>query len=70
MFKKIHPAFIVLFFGVFGLLAIVVLNDVYRSITRNQPISYDVVVLIKMAVAAFLGMVAGYLAKQDKEPMQ
>ena len=66
MFKKIHPTFVVLFFGLFLLLAAVVLNDVYRSITRNQPMSYDVIVLIKMTITAFLGMVVGYLSKQDK----
>jgi len=47
-----------------GLLSAVVLNDVYRSINRNQPLSYDVVVLIKMAMCAVLGATAGYIAKK------
>jgi len=47
-----------------GLLSMVVLNDVYRSITRGQPLSYDVVVLIKMAMCAALGATAGYIAKK------
>ena len=51
-------------FVLLGLLSVVVLNDVYRSINRNQPLSYDVVVLIKMTMCAVLGATAGYIAKK------
>ena len=62
MFKNLPPFFVVLAFGLMALLGAVVLTDVYRSFTRNQPISYDVIVLIKMALCAILGIAMGYLA--------
>jgi uncharacterized membrane protein len=64
LFKNIHPFFVVSMFVLLGLLSVVVLNDVYRSINRNQPLSYDVVVLIKMTMCAVLGATAGYIAKK------
>ena len=63
MFKNLHPFFIVIAIGLLGLLGIVVLNDIWLSIKRNQPLSYDVVVLIKMAMCAVLGVAMGYLAR-------
>ena len=63
MYNRLHPFFITMCIGLLGLLAVVVGNDIYRSITRNIPLSYDVVVLLKMAVCAVLGAIAGYLAK-------
>jgi len=63
MFKNLHPFFVVLASGLLVLLGMVVLNDIYRSITRNQPLSYDVIVLIKMAICAVLGVIMGYSAK-------
>ena len=64
MLRNIHPFFVVLVFGLMALLCIVVANDIYLSIRRNQPLSYDVVVLIKMAICAVLGMTMGYIARK------
>lgn len=70
MFERLHGFFILMVIGLMGLLTFVVLNDIYRSVNRNIPMSYDVIVLLKMAACGVLGAIAGYLAKQDKSDDQ
>ena len=66
MFKPLHGFFIVMVIVLMGMLAVVVGNDIIQSQMNNRPMSYNIVNLIKLAMAGVLGAVAGYLAKQAK----
>ena len=50
--------------GLLGLLNIATVQDIIQSQMNNRPMSYDIINLIKLAIAAVLGAIAGYLAKQ------
>ena len=50
--------------GLMGLLAVIVIGDLYHMLKTNQPFSYSVLNLVKLAAAGILGAIAGYLAKE------
>jgi len=64
MFKGLHPFFILMVIGLMGLLAVIVIGDLYHMLRTNQPFSYSVLNLVKLAAAGILGAIAGYLAKE------
>ena len=50
--------------GLMGLLAVIVIGDLYHMLKTNKPFSYSVLNLVKLAAAGILGAIAGYLAKE------
>jgi len=52
--------------GLFILLGIIIIGDFYISIRENKSPDESVIVLLQNAIVGFIGVISGYLARNDK----